>query len=129
MREKKTDIVKVDRQGQGNSVAGRRQHQGKAASASSADYHRRTIARIADICLGRGRGSNRRLVGRGEGGQQGGAGTATAARGTVTICTAPTGMTMAAIGIVTIAIGTSVAAIREAKTALGALPTGTIATG
>ena len=38
-------------------------------------------------------------------------------------------MTMAAIGIVTAAIGIVVAAIRKAKTALGALSTGTIATG
>ena len=62
-------------------------------------------------------------------GQAGGTRTATAARGTVTTWTAPMGMAMAAIGIVTAAIWTVIAAIRKAKTALGALPTGTIATG
>ena len=55
--------------------------------------------------------------------------TATAARGTVTTWTARTGMSMAAIGIVTAVIETVVAAIRKAKTTLGALLTGIIATG
>ena len=124
-------LVKVDRQGQENSVATGWQHQGKAADAFGANYLRETLARMADICLGRGRGSNRRLVGRGggEGQRQGrGARTDTAARGTVTTWTAPTGMAMAAIGIITAAIGTVIAAIRKTKTALRGLPTGTIAT-
>ena len=38
-------------------------------------------------------------------------------------------MPIAVIGIVTDAIGTVIAAIRKTKTVLGALPTGTIATG
>ena len=61
-------LVKVDRQGQENSVATGWQHQGKAADAFGANYLRETLARMADICLGRGRGSNRRLVGRDGGG-------------------------------------------------------------
>ena len=38
-------------------------------------------------------------------------------------------MTMAAIGKITATIETAIAAIRKTKAALGALPTGTIATG
>ena len=60
---------------------------------------------------------------------EGGARTATAARGTVTMWTAPMGMVMAAIGIVTAATGIVVAAMRKAKTALEAFPIGIIATG
>ena len=70
MRENEKDKMKVDRQGQGNSVIVGRQHQRKDAGASRIDYHHRTIAGMADICLGQGRRSSGGLVGRGEGGWQ-----------------------------------------------------------
>ena len=69
VRENKRDIAKADKQGQRNFVAAGRQHQGKAVGASSVDYHHGTIAGMADICLGRGRGSRGRLVGQGGGAQ------------------------------------------------------------
>ena len=70
MRENERDIAKADRQGQRNFVVAGRQHQGKAAGASGVDYHHRTIAGVAVICLGRGRGPRGTLVGRGGGSQQ-----------------------------------------------------------
>ena len=130
VRENERAIVKVDRQGQRNSVAAGRQDQGKAAGASGVNYHHGTIAGMADICLGRGPGSSGRLVGKGERQRQsGGARIATTARGTVTTLTATTGMDMVATGMVTAAIGTVVVALRTAKAALGMVPTGTIAMG
>ena len=64
------DIAKADRQGPRNFVAAGRQHQGKAAGTSDVDYHHRTIAGMADVCLGQVRGSRGRLVGWGGGPQQ-----------------------------------------------------------
>ena len=102
--------------------------------ASGVDFRHRTIAGMACICLGQGRGSSWGLLsGRGAAspglGAERGAKTATTVRGTVTMWTAATGMAMAATGMVTAAIGFAVAAMGMAKAATGAIPTGTITTG